>query len=65
MMFSRSKRPYIDETVEIPETIVIEGKQAFCNGAGPSGHPGVYLNLGSEGHAVCPYCNQVFANHPS
>jgi len=45
----------------VPETTVVEGTVAACNGGGGAlGHPLVYLNLGDEGEAVCPYCSRRF-----
>jgi uncharacterized Zn-finger protein len=29
-------------------------------GAGPFGHPVIYLNLGKEGKVICPYCSRFF-----
>lgn len=29
-------------------------------GAGPLGHPVIYLNLGKKGKVICPYCSKVY-----
>lgn len=43
------------------ETFMVSGHQVACNGGGGAlGHPRVYLELGSEGKAVCGYCGRVF-----
>ena len=45
------------------ETITIDDTVAACNGGGgPLGHPRVYLNLGTAGRVVCPYCSRVYVN---
>ena len=45
------------------ETIEIDAPVAACAGSGgPLGHPRVYLNLGHDGRAECPYCSRVFVN---
>jgi len=44
-----------------PETIKVSKKEVACNGGdGALGHPRVYLNLGSQGRVVCPYCDRLF-----
>jgi uncharacterized Zn-finger protein len=44
------------------ETILVHTKRVSCNGGGgPLGHPHVYLNLGSDDRAVCPYCSKQYA----
>lgn len=43
------------------ETIEVEDHVARCDGGGgPLGHPAVYLNLGDDDEAVCPYCSRRF-----
>ncbi len=46
---------------EPPETIEVEDKVVACDGpAGPSGHPRVYLNMGTRDEVDCPYCGRRF-----
>ena len=45
------------------ETIYIDSMVAACDGgAGPLGHPKVYLNLAPAGKVDCPYCSRLFVN---
>ncbi len=46
--------------METVETIIVETTEVGCDG-GTLGHPMVYLNLGTDGAADCPYCGQRFA----
>ncbi|MDC1383674.1 zinc-finger domain-containing protein [Candidatus Puniceispirillum sp.] len=40
---------------------VINDERVACNGGGgPLGHPQVWLNIGTEGRIVCPYCSREF-----
>ena len=40
---------------------IVESRSVSCDGGlGASGHPKVYLNIGSENKVVCPYCSRVF-----
>ncbi len=41
------------------ETIIVETTTVGCDG-GTLGHPLVYLNLGEEKAAECPYCARRF-----
>ena len=41
------------------ETIIVETTTVGCDG-GTLGHPLVYLNLGEEKAADCPYCGRRF-----
>jgi NADH dehydrogenase (ubiquinone) Fe-S protein 6 len=34
-------------------------------GAGPLGHPVIYLNLEKEEKVICPYCSRCFINPSS
>jgi uncharacterized Zn-finger protein len=46
---------------EPAETIEVEDKVVACDGpAGPSGHPRVYLNMGTKDQVDCPYCGRRF-----
>lgn len=43
------------------ETQVVETSVIACDGGnGGLGHPRVFLNLGHERQAVCPYCSRQF-----
>ncbi len=43
------------------ETIHVETETVGCDGGGGTlGHPMVYLTLGREGKADCPYCGRRF-----
>lgn len=43
------------------ETITVETPTVGCDGGGGAlGHPLVYLTLGHDGKAVCPYCSREF-----
>ena len=51
----QSEAPGPPETVEVEENIVA------CDGDGGAlGHPRVYLNLGADRTAECPYCDRQF-----
>ena len=45
--------------MEPVETIIVETPTVGCDG-GTLGHPLVYLNLGEDGAADCPYCGRRF-----
>ena len=49
------------------ETVETDQDTAACdgNGAGPGGHPKVYLNLLPAGRIECPYCSRVFVKRPA
>jgi uncharacterized Zn-finger protein len=42
------------------ETIFTTSDIAYCHGDGPSGHPGIFLNLNNQLLIKCPYCSQAF-----
>lgn len=43
------------------ETIEVEHDPVGCDGGGGAlGHPLVYLTLGQEHEAVCPYCSRKY-----
>ncbi|MCW5699713.1 MAG: zinc-finger domain-containing protein [Rhodospirillales bacterium] len=47
--------------MEPEKPIVAESRVVCCDGGGgPLGHPNVYLRIGKEGEAVCPYCSRRF-----
>ncbi|MDA0261677.1 MAG: zinc-finger domain-containing protein [Proteobacteria bacterium] len=43
------------ETIEVEENVV-----ACDGGGGALGHPRVFLNLGADRAAACPYCDRQF-----
>lgn len=44
-----------------PETIEVETSRVSCDGPGGAlGHPRIWLDLGSDGIAECPYCDREF-----
>ena len=45
--------------MEPVETITVETTTIGCDG-GTLGHPLVYLNLGKDGTADCPYCGRHY-----
>jgi len=52
------------------ETVSVDDINVACDGGGGAlGHPKVYLTLGSDGVAECPYCDRQFVlargAHPS
>jgi uncharacterized Zn-finger protein len=43
------------------ETVTVETATVACEGgAGPLGHPLVYLHLGHDRQATCPYCSRTY-----
>ena len=55
-------------TDKTTDTIKTDEKRVACDGdGGVLGHPRVYLNLGKDGRAECPYCERIFIlnNGPS
>jgi uncharacterized Zn-finger protein len=51
----------LEDTMGQEESISADNTSVFCDGGeNERGHPGVYLNIGEEGEAVCPYCSQRF-----
>ena len=35
--------------------------EVACDGGGGAlGHPLIYLHMGKDGRAVCPYCSRIF-----
>ena len=41
------------------QTEYVDTATVACDG-GALGHPKVYLNIGSDGQAVCPYCSRRY-----
>ena len=47
--------------MEPQETIFVEMETVACDGgAGPLGHPKVFLNMEGKGEIDCPYCGRNF-----
>ena len=44
---------------ENEQLVTVKSKSVSCDG-GSSGHPNIYLKIGEEERAVCPYCGRVF-----
>ena len=43
------------------EVITVEKHRISCDGGGGAlGHPKVFLEMGSEAHVECPYCDRKF-----
>ncbi len=43
------------------ETTQVETSKVSCDGGGGSlGHPRVFIKIGNDGQAVCPYCSKRF-----
>lgn len=43
------------------QPVFVDDDSAYCNGGlGSLGHPRVYLPMGPEGIADCPYCGQRY-----
>lgn len=48
-------------TIEPPEILHTDTKTVACDGGdGALGHPRVFLNMGEDGEAECPYCDRLF-----
>ncbi|MBW7850909.1 MAG: zinc-finger domain-containing protein [Rhodospirillales bacterium] len=43
------------------DVIMVTSRTVACDGGGgPLGHPRVYLPIGRDGTACCPYCSRSF-----
>ena len=50
-----------DESSSSLNVTVTNDERVACDGGGgPLGHPQVWLNIGTEGRVVCPYCSREF-----
>ena len=47
------------DRAENEQPIVVKSKFVNCDGDS-SGHPNIYLKIGEDEKAVCPYCSRVF-----
>jgi uncharacterized Zn-finger protein len=45
---------------DLDRPISVTDKRVYCDGGGSLGHPGVYLNIETNGQVVCPYCSRTF-----
>ncbi|MGI9487424.1 MAG: zinc-finger domain-containing protein [Geminicoccaceae bacterium] len=44
------------------EIIKVDSNNIACDGGGGQlGHPRVYLAIGDDQRATCPYCGQIFS----
>ena len=42
-------------------TIYTQAARVSCNGGGGAlGHPLIWLNIGADNKATCPYCSRLF-----
>lgn len=47
------------------DAIHIGAKEFMCIGANPPmDHPHIFLDMGSEGSVVCPYCSTLYNHDP-
>ena len=55
------KRPGLTPmTTPAPETIIVNKRRIACDGGGALGHPKVFLEMGTDTHVECPYCDRKF-----
>ena len=48
------------------EAITIGAKEFMCIGAlPPFDHPHIFIDMGSEGEAICAYCSTVYRFDPA
>jgi uncharacterized Zn-finger protein len=48
------------------EAIAIGAKEFMCIGAlPPFDHPHIFLDMGDDSEAICPYCSTVFRHDPA
>lgn len=48
-----------------PEVIEVEDTRVACDGGGGAlGHPKIWLEIGAEGYADCPYCSRRYVLKP-
>src|SRR5262245_5268121 len=48
------------------ETVYVDSRNVACDGgAGPLGHPRVYLAIDKTDQVVCPYCSKRFVHDPA
>jgi uncharacterized Zn-finger protein len=44
----------------VEEKISVTERSVSCSGGGSTGHPKVYLEIGSDNNVECPYCGKKF-----
>ena len=44
----------------ITDVIKVREIRVGCDGGVDFGHPLIYLNLGKNGFAICPYCSKKY-----
>jgi uncharacterized Zn-finger protein len=49
------------DPMDAPEVVEVESREVSCDGDSlVSGHPRVFLNMGSKPFVECPYCDRRF-----
>ena len=48
----------------IVEKTTVSSKHVSCDGGLSYGHPKIYLEIGPQKKAKCPYCGQIFVYKP-
>jgi uncharacterized Zn-finger protein len=57
--------PHFHNTAGVP-AITIGAREFMCVGAlPPFDHPHVFLDMGEEDEAICPYCSTVYRFEPA
>ena len=47
-------------TTPAPEVVTVTKRRIACDGGGALGHPKVFLEMGTDTHVECPYCDRKF-----
>ena len=56
--------PHFHNTVGVP-SVSIGAREFMCIGAlPPFDHPHVFLDMGDESEAICPYCSTLYRFDP-
>ena len=53
------------DTTDMDRPVMVTTKRVYCDGGGALGHPGVYLNIETNGRVICPYCSRTFVLDPN
>ncbi|MFN7754402.1 MAG: zinc-finger domain-containing protein [Holosporales bacterium] len=57
---------HAQNVVSFFDTVLVNQRSIACDGGnGALGHPRVFLNLGSGGSVVCPYCSRQYVLDPT
>ncbi|MYZ50013.1 zinc-finger domain-containing protein [Propylenella binzhouense] len=57
--------PHFHNTPGVP-SVAIGAREFMCVGAlPPFDHPHVFLDMGDEDEAICPYCSTLYRHDPS